>query len=178
MADPVLILAGPPGAGKTTTARLLAARSDRAVHLEADSFFHFIRAGYLEPSKPESHEQNRTVMHAVAAAACSYADAGYFTIIEGIISPRWFFEPLRDALRAAGHAAAYAVLLAPLEVCISRAENRDASRLTDTAVIEQLWRDFTDLGPLARHVIDSHHENAVGIAKQVTERLESGLLDV
>jgi adenylate kinase family enzyme len=61
------MLTGPPGAGKTTTARLLAAGSERAVHLESDSFFHFIRAGYVEPWKPEAHEQNTTVMRIVAA---------------------------------------------------------------------------------------------------------------
>jgi ATPase family associated with various cellular activities (AAA) len=46
---PVLILTGPPGAGKTTAARVLAERSERAVHLESDRFFHFIRSGYVEP---------------------------------------------------------------------------------------------------------------------------------
>jgi adenylylsulfate kinase-like enzyme len=88
-AGPILILAGPPGVGKTTTARLLAAGSERAVHLESDLFFHFIRAGYVEPWKAESHEQNTIVMRIVAAAAAGYADAGYFTIVDGIISPRW-----------------------------------------------------------------------------------------
>jgi adenylate kinase family enzyme len=67
--DRVLIVPGAPGAGKTTVARLLAARSERAVHLESDAFFHFIRSGYVEPWKPEAHAQNTTVMRIVAATA-------------------------------------------------------------------------------------------------------------
>jgi adenylate kinase family enzyme len=82
-----LILTGAPGSGKTTVAGLLAAKSKRSVHLESDRFFHFIQAGYIEPWEPESHEQNTAVMRIVAQAAASYADAGYFTIIDGIIIP-------------------------------------------------------------------------------------------
>lgn len=100
---PVLILTGPPGTGKSTTARLLAERHERAVHLESDHFFHFIRAGYVEPWTPESREQNEVVMRIVAAAAAAYAAAGYLTIVDGIVLPRFFFEPLRDGLREAGH---------------------------------------------------------------------------
>jgi hypothetical protein len=110
-------------------------RSERAAHLESDSFFHFIRAGYIEPWKPESHEQNTIVMRIIATAAAGYADAGYFTIIDGIVSPRWFFESLRDALQAAGHEVAYVVLRAPLATCRSRAASRERSWLADAAVI-------------------------------------------
>jgi tRNA uridine 5-carbamoylmethylation protein Kti12 len=51
---PVLIVTGPPGVGKTTAAGILAARSERSVHLEADAFFRFIRSGFVEPWTPES----------------------------------------------------------------------------------------------------------------------------
>ena len=44
-------------------------------------------------------------MRTVARAAVAYAEAGYLTVIDGIVIPGWFFEPLRDALRGAGRRA-------------------------------------------------------------------------
>jgi hypothetical protein len=92
-------------AGTTTIAGLLAARSVRAGHLKSDRFLHPIRSGYVQPWKPESHEQNRVVMGIVAAPAAAYAAGGYFTIMDGIVLPTWFFKALGDAL--GGQSVAY-----------------------------------------------------------------------
>src|SRR4051794_20804819 len=175
---PVLILTGPPGAGKTTTAHLLAERSARSVHLESDEFFRFIQSGYVEPWKPESHPQNVAVMGIVAAAAASYAEAGFFTIIDGIVSPAWFFDPLRASLQAAGHAVAYAVLRPAPSVCLKRTEGRESSRFGESEVVERLWTEFADLGPLERNVIDTGNNSPVEIVDLLAEHLNSGLLAI
>ena len=88
----ILILTGPPGAGKTTAARSLVDVSDGpAVHLHCNDFWHFIKKGAIPPYLPESHKQNGVVMAVIAQAANGYARGGYFVAVDGIIGP-WFLD--------------------------------------------------------------------------------------
>lgn len=148
------------------------------MHLESDALFGFIRSGYVEPWKPESHEQNQTVMRIVARAAAGYATAGYFTIIDGIVIPSWFLEPLRDALHDEGHEVAYAVLRAPLSVCTARAQARGPEPLADPKVIEQLWESFANLGRLESHVLDVGDGSPEATAETLSRRLAEGRLAI
>ena len=117
-------------------------------------------------------------MRIVARAAAGYAAAGYFTIVDGIVIPSWFLEPLRDALHDERHEVAYAVLRAPLFVCAARARGRERESLADPEVIEQLWESFADLGRLESHVLDVGDGSPEMAADMLSRRLAEGGLAI
>jgi predicted kinase len=157
-------------------ATALAGRFPRAVHLESDRFFQFIRSDYVEPWKPESSEQNRVVMRIVAEAAARYAAAGYFTVIDGIVIPGWFLEPVRDVLRGVGHPVALAVLRAPLSVCLARVKEREGEPDPDSGALEQIWQSFADVGEFEANVIEPGDEGIERMAETLARDLEDGRL--
>jgi predicted kinase len=179
--DEVLILTGPPGSGKTTVAHLLTARRERAVHIEADLFWHFITSGYVEPWKPGSLEQNKLVWQIVAEVAARYTQAGYFTVIDGVVGPRGSFEQMRDAHAVAGLRIACVILRPRRSIAIERATRRPSTRLglTDRTELGRLWDGFDDLDEdLEGHVIDNSELTAEATADAIEERARLGTLTV
>lgn len=149
-AGAILVLTGPPGAGKSTIARTLAAEGPGPrVWLHADDFWAAIGVGAIEPWRPEAHDQNIVVMSAVASAAGAFAAGGYLVVVDGIVGP-WFLEPFRR-LRTP---LSYVVLRPTATVALARAKAR-AEGLAASGPILDLHRQFSSLGDLERYAIDT-----------------------
>jgi hypothetical protein len=109
-------------------------------------------------------------MRIVGDAAAAYAGAGYFTVVEGIVIPRWFLGPLSDALRGAGHEVAYAVLRAPLDLCLARRDQIHPD------VVRSIWEQLQDLGELEAHAIDVSEASPDAVVRELSDGLGSRFL--
>jgi len=172
----IVIVSGPPGAGKSTVARALAERADGplAVHMHTDDFYVYIRKGFVEPWRPESQAQNIAVMNALAASAAAFAAGGYEVAVDGIVGP-WFFEPWLAAAKAQEIDLRYVCLLPAEEETVARGMARTApGAMTDPKVIRQMSEAFRRFPSPPANVLDTTGEAAEATIERVRSALAAG----
>lgn len=175
MPGTVVIVTGPPGAGKSTTSRSLAALYPLAVHLHTDDFWHYIVSGGIAPYLNEADRQNQTVVQVIAGAAFTYAQGGFTVVVDGIVGP-WMLHHYREVMaRQPGLAVHYVVLRPSRAVTLTRAQQRAVpDALVQAEPILSLWDQFADLGDLEAHVIDTTAQAPVETVRAVAGAVSAG----
>lgn len=163
----LLVVTGPPGAGKSTVAALLADRFDPSVLVDGDAFFGFLRRGFVAPWLPAARRQNEVVTEGAAAATGRYARAGYTTVYDGVLGP-WFLPTFAGATGL--DALDYVVLMPPVEVCLHRVATREGHGFTDADATRKMHDEFARAQVESRHVLD-----ASGSAAAVADRVAAAL---
>jgi predicted kinase len=166
----VVIVSGCPGAGKTTLARGLARASPRGLHLESDLFYGF-PAHFVDPTRPESHAQNRAVLRAVGRAAGAFADEGYDVFVDGVVGP-WFLPWVRGAVGSRHHQS-YVLLDVALPLALERVRAREGPG--ESARVEHMHRAFGRGHGYARHRVETAEQDAQAVLRRVTAGLADGL---
>ena len=170
MIGSILLVAGPPGAGKSTISARLAAASERSVILPTDDLYTWIAEGHVDPWLAESYHQNVTIFTVAAAAAARFADGGYDVVVDGVLG-MWGLDVWRDLHRP----VSYALLLPTQPVARQRAIERGEHALKDHDVVDQMHAAFVaHLDGFEHHVIDATDLDVAATAAEVARRHAAG----
>jgi cytidylate kinase len=169
----LLVVTGPPGAGKSTVSSLLAHRAARSVLVEGDAFFGFLAAGAVAPWLAESAEQNTTVTRAAAAAAGRFAADGYTTVYDGVVGP-WFLPVFAAATGL--DALDYVLLLPSVERCVTRVGARRDHAFDDEAATRKMHHELARAPIDGRHVLVDPPDHPDAVADLVTRHRRDGSL--
>lgn len=171
----IYLITGPMAAGKSTVARLLAARFDRGVYLEGDVFRRSIVSGRAEMTpdpSPEAHEQLRLRYSLAASAADSYFEAGFSVVLEDVVA-----GPLLDEYRKMirGRPCHVIVLLPSADAVVTREEGRNRTGY-GAWTVEQLHEAFVNDTPRLGLWLDTTHLTAEQTVEEVIARTRSAPL--
>jgi cytidylate kinase len=170
----LVVVTGPPGAGKSSVAGQLATARTPSALVPADTFFAMIKKGYVPPWLPQAHRQNEVIIEAAAAAASRLSEIS-FVIFEGIVGP-WFLPTFISAAQPVD--VHYVVLLPPLRTCIQRVRSRSDHGFSDEAVTNDLYRQFVDAGIDDRHLIIEPEAPPAQLAELIMGKLNDGSLQI
>ncbi len=169
----LIVVTGPPGAGKSTVARALASEFDRSALVEGDVFFAFIARGAVAPWLSAAQAQNEIVTRAAAAAAGGYAAGGYDTVYDGVVGP-WFLPAFTGA--AGVERLHYAVLLPPAGQCLERIASRTGHGFTGQGAARRMHGQFAGSAIDPRHVLLNAPQEAGNTAREILRRTRAGTL--
>lgn len=163
----IYLISGPTAAGKTTVARLLAARFQRGVHVDGDFFRGCVVTGQQEMTLDRRTEAVARLPHQLAAStADAYVAAGFSVVVEDVVA-----GPLLGQFRVMirSRPCHVIVLLPSLTALAARASGRETTG-DPTRTIEHSYHDFADESARVGIWLDTSEQSPVETVDAILDR--------
>lgn len=173
MKGKVVIISGPAGVGKSTTARRLAQGMEKSAYVSGDDISHMAVSGRERPW--ESERANGLVWKNIVAVTENFLEAGYDVVVDWVA----FWQ---DVKRYTAHwieqgiEVRYVILWAEQDVHVQR----DLNRPTDSQMGERviiLRNEFLSSGALDRYYLDNTVDELSRTIQQLQENEQFVLTD-
>lgn len=156
----LIILSGPPGAGKTSVATAICERFDRMIHIRVEQIRQWVCAGYRHSSAndPQALEQFSLARRNASVIARESLSARYAVVIDDVVFGSDFVE-YRKILSDVGSIVQGVTLLPTLDIV--RERNARRSEVVDLSLTDDLHAQFmaeAAAGELPGAILDSSED--------------------
>lgn len=164
----LIILSGPPAAGKSSVGQSLAKKFPKSAYFSVDTIRHFVKGGFVKPADDTVKiGQSKLAAEISKDIIRRYLQNGYVVIIDDVIGDKNLTEYQKEFPDVFGF-----LLFPSLEVLKQRDKLRSGTEEMDGR-IDDLYKEFTSNKPSVFNLVDSSRKTLKETVEDIYKKVSN-----